>query len=414
MSALALRPLFMLFVLCATTLHTVLAAPSFAGSSLYYAAGLSDGEADTLLQGLQSADMKVLRVWLDGQGTIVCNGNEDCYNDTVLKRMDNFMVKAESYGVKLLISMHSFNALQGGDVYGKKYGVANFYSQSGPQQAFDARLKHVLNHNHTTLGKPWKELSDYIFAFEPENESMIGQGQGFIQDHTSWQCDRATTVKGELGDNSGILVTTGGESWLSESVQDAWLKCAALDIISIHAYGPGDLTEAALTPYVKKAQSAGKKLLLEEWGACYFSTSNNDCPTGGVLNSQTRNNNIQKWASAITAAGLPWLYWQVLPQKDPHSGYDYEIAVNSDPSWGALKAAAQAAGKAEAAFDFSANIISSNGTSSSNSSSASPSGSTSASLSGSTSVSISTSAIPSGSSSASDAAPTSNSTSCGV
>ncbi|KAH9947739.1 glycoside hydrolase [Amylocystis lapponica] len=366
MSPSVFRPL-LLFVLCATTLHSVLAASSFAGSSLYYAAGLSDNEADTLLQGLQSADMKVLRVWLDGQGNNVkvavhvCNGNDSCYNDTVLKRMDNFMVKAHSYGVKLLISMHSFNALQGGDVYGKKYGVDNFYSQPGPQQAFDARIKHVLNHNHTTLGKPWKELSDYVFAFEPENESMIGK-VGFqpfaAANILTLQCDRATTVKGELGDNSGVHPRHyRGESWLSESVQDAWLKCPALDIISIHAYGPGDLTEAALTPYVKKAQSAGKKLLLEEWGACYFSTSNNDCPSGGVLNSQTRNNNLQKWASAITAAGIPWLYWQVLPNKDPHYGYDYEIAVNSDPSWGALKSAAQAAGKAQAAFDYSANIL---------------------------------------------------------
>ncbi|KAH9936709.1 glycoside hydrolase [Amylocystis lapponica] len=370
MSPSVFRPL-LLFVLCATTLHSVLAASSFAGSSLYYAAGLSDNEADTLLQGLQSADMKVMRVWLDGIGnsvkgtqttaipdlepSSVCNGNDSCYNDTVLKRMDNFMVKAHSYGVKLLISMHSFNALEGGDVYGKKYGVDNFYSQPGPQQAFDARIKHVLNHNHTTLGKPWKELSDYVFAFEPENESMIGKGEGFVKSHTSWQCDRATTVKGELGDNSGILVTTGGESWLSESVQDAWLK-------------------GRLTPYVKKAQSAGKKLLLEEWGACYFSTSNNDCPTGGVLNSQTRNNNLQKWASAITAAGIPWLYWQVLPNKDPtYVSYSMRACESElthlavwlrlrdrgqlDPSWGALKSAAQAAGKAQAAFDYSANIL---------------------------------------------------------
>ncbi|KAH9941987.1 glycoside hydrolase [Amylocystis lapponica] len=343
MSPSVFRPL-LLFVLCATTLHSVLAASSFAGSSLYYAAGLSDNEADTLLHPAsvarwQGNNVKGTQTTAvpDLEPSSVCNGNESCYNDTVLKRMDNFMVKAHSYGVKLLISMHSFNALQGGDVYGKKYGVDNFYSQPGPQQAFDARIKHVLNHNHTTLGKPWKELSDYVFAFEPENESMIGKGEGFVKSHTSWQCDRATTVKGELGDNSGILVTTGGESWLSESVQDAWLKCPALDIISIHA--------------------AGKKLLLEEWGACYFSTSNNDCPTGGVLNSQTRNNNLQKWASAITAAGIPWLYWQVLPNKDPHYGYDYEIAVNSDPSWGALKSAAQAAGKAQAAFDYSANIL---------------------------------------------------------
>ena len=72
--------------------------------------------------------------------------------------------------------MHSFNALQAGDVYGAAYGTENFYTDSTAQSAFDARLQHVMNHVHTTLGQPWKELSDYIFAFEAENEAMIGSG----------------------------------------------------------------------------------------------------------------------------------------------------------------------------------------------------------------------------------------------
>lgn len=54
-----------------------LAAKSFAGSNLYYAAGLADNKnplrsdvqqaRDVLLGGLQSAGVKVLRVWLDGE-----------------------------------------------------------------------------------------------------------------------------------------------------------------------------------------------------------------------------------------------------------------------------------------------------------------------------------------------------------
>ena len=71
--------------------------------------------------------------------------------------------------------MHSFNALAAGDVYGKIYGTGFFYEQAPPQEAFDKRLVHILNHVHTTLGKPWKELSDYIFGFEAENEAMIGK-----------------------------------------------------------------------------------------------------------------------------------------------------------------------------------------------------------------------------------------------
>ena len=60
-------------------------------------------------------------------------------------------------------------------------------------------------------------------------------------------------------------MTTGGESWLSESVQTAWFSCDAIDIISIHAYGTGDLETSALQPYITQAQQAGKYLLMEEW-----------------------------------------------------------------------------------------------------------------------------------------------------
>jgi mannan endo-1,4-beta-mannosidase len=129
------------------------------------------------------------------------------------------MVKANTYGIKLLISMHSWNALVRPDVYGQWYGTGYFYEEQQAMDEFDNRLRHILNHNHTTLHKPWKELYNHIFAFEAENEAMIGNGEEYIQQHQYWQCDRAKTIKSELGENSGILVTTGGESWMSESVQ---------------------------------------------------------------------------------------------------------------------------------------------------------------------------------------------------
>lgn len=43
------------------------ASQIFAGSNLYYAAGLTSSQQDTLLSGLQDAGVKVLRVWLDGE-----------------------------------------------------------------------------------------------------------------------------------------------------------------------------------------------------------------------------------------------------------------------------------------------------------------------------------------------------------
>ncbi|KAH9846610.1 glycoside hydrolase [Lenzites betulinus] len=363
-----MRALALLSVFLSCALHLTAAANTFAGSNLYYAAGLRADTRTTLLSRLQSAGMKVLRVWLDGQsftqkGTdidpfpdlepnTICNGDASCYNDTVLDRLDDFMIDAQAHGIKLIITMHSFNALQAGDVYGAEFGTGFFYEQEAPQEAFDARLVHVLNHVHTTLGKPWKELNEYIFGFEAENEAMIGKGQDYIQQHQQWQCDRAKTIRGQLGDNSGILVMTGGESFLTESVQSDWLTCDALDVISIHAYGVGDLTTSALTPFVQQAQNAGKKLIVEEWGACFFDTENNDCPNGDALSTDARNSNIESFANAITAAGLAWLYWEVIPNADPHNGFDYEIGIG-DLSWSTLQSVAQAALEAPGAFDFS-------------------------------------------------------------
>ena len=109
-------------------------------------------------------------------------------------------------------------------------------------------------------------------------------------------------------------------------------------------------------------------------GACYFNTENNDCPTGGMLATATRNANIKNFASQITGAGLSWLYWQVIPNADPHvrirllcraafreltvvwvhqDGADFEIGVTGDPSWSTLQAVAKAASSASSTFDFS-------------------------------------------------------------
>lgn len=65
-----------------------------------------------------------------------------------------------------------------------------------------------------------------------------------------------------------ILVVTGGESWMAESVQPDFLTCDALDVISIHAYGTGDFSTSSIKNYVQQAQSAGKKLIFEEWCVC--------------------------------------------------------------------------------------------------------------------------------------------------
>jgi mannan endo-1,4-beta-mannosidase len=77
---------------------------------------------------------------------------------------------------------------------------------------------------------------------------------------------------------------------------------------------------------VQKAQSAGKKLMMQEWGMCYFDSSNNNCPKGNALSAGTRDANIKKYADEINQSGIPWMYWQIIPNADPHDSYDYEVS----------------------------------------------------------------------------------------
>ncbi|KAJ2964085.1 hypothetical protein NQZ79_g1024 [Umbelopsis isabellina] len=355
-----------LYLLATSTLAAPLGkrstSKSFAGGNNYYAAALPSSEWDTLFSGMQGAGMKVLRAWIGHQDASQKGSDSSYmpdleengigqYNDQILNAFDDMVLVAHKYGIKILLTMHSFNALQANDAYGKIYGTGYFYEQSAATTQFDARLSHILNHNHTTLGKPWKELKDYFFAVEAENEAMIGKGADYIAAHASWQCDRAKTIKGILGDDSGILVTTGGESWVSESMQSAYFSCEYLDMISVHGYGD---ELSSIPAAVETAQNAGKKLLFEEWGICYNTNSNNDCPSGGSVNSN-RDSEIAQWSSAMNSAGLPWLYWQFLTNPDPHQDWDYEIQVGGD-DWSAIKSASQAAANSTCAFDFSGYI----------------------------------------------------------
>ncbi|KAH6887652.1 glycoside hydrolase superfamily [Thelonectria olida] len=354
-------PSFLALAVAAVSHFSVaFAAKSFSASNLYYAAGLKPDQQTVLLKGLQSAGVKVLRVWLDGQSSdqkgtslnyfdpLQGSGPDD-WHDTVLNRLDDFMVKAHGYGIKLLISIHSYNALENNrDFYGKWYGTGDFYTNSNAIGYFKNRIAHVLAHVNSKTGKTWSQSSEYIFAFEAQNEAMHPQGNPTAL--AQWQCTMAETIKSKLG-GSKILVTTGGGSYLATSLLNSYFSCSALDVLAIHAYGTGDFSTSALAPYVTKAKNANKKLIMQEWGACYTNAANQNCNGGSPLSLGTRDSNIKKWAASITAAGIPWFYWQILPNADPHSGWDYEVGIN-DVNWAALKAAGLEAGKAEAAFDF--------------------------------------------------------------
>ena len=164
----------------------------------------------------------------------------------------------------------------------------------------------------------------------------------------------AEAIKDGLNGSGDILVTTGGGAYLDNSLLDPYFSCQALDVLSIHAYGDGDFATDKLTPYVDKAKNSGKMLIMQEWGACYYDTANNRCDKSSPASG--RDGNLKAWADSISAAGIPWFYWQIIPNEDPHEDWDYEVGIDG-VNWETLRDISAGTASYDSAFDFSGYLL---------------------------------------------------------
>ncbi|KAJ7589457.1 glycoside hydrolase family 5 protein [Mycena floridula] len=329
---------------------TALGASSFAGANNYYIYSLPDADRHAILDGMQAAGMKVLRTWVTGHAAgqkassntqindLEAGGIRN-YDDTILNQIDQLMVDAHARGIKLLIGMYDQNSLLAGDVYSQKYGTSGFYTNPNAIDDFNQRITHILNvHKNALLGnRPWSELSAYIFGLEAQNEPMIFD-QTLYKNNLAWICNTAQQIRNNVGDRNQLIFTGGGSA--SASVQSFFFgsSCTAVDVVSIHDYN--DDYDSFMPSAVSQAKAAGKKLIIEEWGSLF-----------GSGRTANLNSNVQK----INSYGVPWLYWELISNADPHQGEDYEIQVNG-ADWSTISAAAKSTAALTGAFDFSASL----------------------------------------------------------
>ncbi|ORY16380.1 beta-1,3-mannanase [Clohesyomyces aquaticus] len=324
------------------------ASKSFAGSNLYFLHALPAADQKEYVETLAGWGAKVLRLWVTSTSEGCLKGSTDVsaipplettvgtYDTTVLNALDNTLKLLSENGIKAIISPHNANSLTGDascDAYCGKYtNVTTFYSSTSAKADYDNRLEAILTYESPNFGKQWKDLSDVIMAFDLQNEPLIKQDALIsANDPDDWLCGRAGALRGILG-SSDIKVATGGiggSQYCCDAVHEAnllpkALACDALDIMSVHGY-MGKATDWAYfitgdKSVLKQANAAGKHVMIEEWGV---STSNTD--------------NFDKQVAVFNDAGVPWIYWQVVPGLDgsqtgaPSScGYDsYEIGLNS-------------------------------------------------------------------------------------
>ncbi|KAF2657585.1 glycoside hydrolase family 5 protein [Lophiostoma macrostomum CBS 122681] len=336
---------------------------SWAGSNEYFLHALPASDQQTYVETLAGWGVKVLRLWVTNVSSGCLKGSTDVlsipplestvgtYDTTVLDALDATLSLLHDNGIKAIISPHNANSLTGSagcDAYCEKYGDApTVYSSADAKQDYDNRLNAILEYTSPSFGKQWKDLDDVILAFDLQNEPLIEQTDLLTgNDPDDWLCGRAGALKSSLG-SSGIQVATGGIGGSDYCCDHEFnllqkaLDCDAIDILSVHGY-MGKASDWAYfitgdQSVLTQANAANKLVMVEEWGV---STDDQD--------------NFDTQVKVFNDAGIPWLYWQVVPGLDASQegapsdcGYDtFEIGLNS--SKGDVKSAVAAANAATA------------------------------------------------------------------
>ncbi|KAH7150925.1 glycoside hydrolase superfamily [Fusarium sp. MPI-SDFR-AT-0072] len=293
---------------------------SWSGTNNYFLQGMSDSAQDAYIQTLSSYNTKVVRLWVNQASKGCQKGSQIVrdipqlettigqYNKATLDEIDKLLVKLSDKNIKAIISPHDANSLIGDyrkDAYWARWGSGYFYEKQDAFDAYDARLSYILNYKGTYSGKVWKNWPHAIFSFNLQNEPMTpGPSNCKNGDPSGWACGRATFMR-NAGLDSHILISTGGLGGdLSHGCTflPAVTQCKAIDAISVHRYAsvPGKWS-ANLPNWLNQAN--GKKVYLEEWGV---DSQKYDQKSAFVSEMNDMN-----------SAGLPNLYWQLLP---PSSG----------------------------------------------------------------------------------------------
>ncbi|KAI0506713.1 glycoside hydrolase [Xylaria bambusicola] len=302
-------------------------SPSWAGSNIYFLIGLSDSQQNDWINNLAADGAKVVRLWVNAQSQGSCQKGSTItktipeleksigsYNDAVLDAVDSVLVKLAAKKIKAIISPHdAANQFVSGssDPYWNKYGSGYFYEQQAAFDDYDARLTHVLNYRGKSSGKVWKNWSEAIMAFDLQNEPMSTKTEECLNGAgAKWVCGRAQHMRSVLGANNPIKISSGGiggDISKNCNFMDAAVNCGQLDMIAVHRYA-GNLASnpnewsASAPGYLRDAK--GKLVYVEEWGVKQYQ---------GAADPRVE---YPAQANDMNKAGLPWLYWQIVPGKN--------------------------------------------------------------------------------------------------
>ncbi|GLI69456.1 hypothetical protein VaNZ11_014069 [Volvox africanus] len=333
-------------------------ALSFGGANSYYLYAYRTGDQIQVLDAMQAAGMKTLRIFImqtlvnqKGSNNYAVSDVESpvgVYDDTILSMIDTLMLRTQQRGIKLVIALHDRYSLGcwSSDAYVQKYQIpvssdcgsrpfdndlTAFYKNAAAAADMDRRFAYIVAHRNPNFGnRSWSNIPEAILGFDIQNEGQAHLLNGVIPNR-NWICDRASKLKPRLA--TGVLVLSGGGADIWDSALDEHFKCPYIDVVSVHSYYASSWA-SALPPVIQEAKSYGKRVVVEEFGSTGLSTK------AGGLKSQIE---------VLQNLGIPWMVWQV---NKPNNYDDFEVFTTDTASWSVLSSGAKAAIGLQGAFSW--------------------------------------------------------------
>ena len=277
-------------------------ATSFAGGNMYFLWACNTEIQKNYLTRMSDANMSVIRTFVTGYNKpwemdhcdfyddIESNG-VGVWNNTILDRIDDLVILANSYHIKVTLTFHSRQSFYDpyesyvhefnipNVEYGTYQPLNNFYANSSAHHKFKARQKHILNYASKT-GLRWKDMNDYFFSFESQNEEQFKNSDKIQFD---WLCDMATHIK----KFTNIQVTSGG-GWSGLIIPYNYATCDSIDILAIHDYSSPRVLKLRILQHFIIFLIHRKKWIVQEFPV---------------------TDEIEQWITAASYLDTPWIYW---------------------------------------------------------------------------------------------------------
>lgn len=308
-----------------------------------------DEKIDEMLEQMAKSDLRVLRIMIDFRLEMDTNGNPrsvGSYDECILNKINDLMVKAKQKGILLLITLEQYNWINSTPysvsvethgwrkcktpvnvynrsltegvqtVYGPYYTRlqewgGNYLTSTAAKDAYKQRVSHILNHRNPYFSnKRWKDINDVVWAWALHSEPELLYSFS-TTNLRNWFNEMATYVKSIDPDTYVVLGNRDHREGLG-NITDT-------DIYTLHAYS---MSSESLTRTIENFNKQigipyNKLLLIEE-----FNPFVAPARTPGDMNLEKKFEDIMETSRKN---GVPWMFWEY--------GYKYERGPGADDIW---------------------------------------------------------------------------------